>query len=82
MKCGRGKQDTLGICPAMIEVNAHGINGGKNGGRMCWAIAGTHCDGKLQGTYAQKVVACSECDFRIKVWEEESFSFKPIYFKS
>jgi hypothetical protein len=44
-KCGRQpggiKVKELGVCPAATEKRAHGINGGINGGRACWAIAGT-----------------------------------------
>lgn len=81
-KCGRVRQNKHRICPAVTENKAHGVNKGKNGGRICWAIAGTYCDGKVQGTYAQKVISCSECDFRMKVQDEEGFSFRPIYFTS
>jgi hypothetical protein len=80
-KCGRDSNNEFGICPAVIESEAHRLNSGKNGGRICWAVAGTYCDGKVQGTYAQKVVGCSECDFRKKVQEEEGLRFRRIYFK-
>lgn len=53
-KCGRepggAKTAELGICPAAAEVALSGTNGGKNGGRACWAIAGTLCGGKVQGS--------------------------------
>ncbi len=81
MKCGREKKNELGICPAVTEINAHALNGGMNGGRVCWAVAGTFCDGKVQGTYAQKLMTCAECDFRQKVKEEEGLRFKYIFFK-
>lgn len=29
----------------------------------CWLIAGTMCDGKVQGKFAQKFESCTECDF-------------------
>ncbi len=32
-------------------------------GRMCWAVAGTFCEKKVQGKYAQKITDCSKCDF-------------------
>ena len=78
-KCGREKVNQQGICPAATEAKAHNINRGMNGGRVCWAVAGTRCDGKVQGTYAQKLLSCLLCDFRQKVWEEEEFRFKHIY---
>jgi hypothetical protein len=66
-KCGReqgGKNvNELGVCPASVATKVDGINGGKNGGRACWAIAGSMCGGKVQGSFAQKYETCLECDF-------------------
>ena len=75
MKCGRQpggeKVDELGVCPASIESRTDGMNSGKMGGRSCWAITGTYCDGKVQGEFASKMVGCLECKFyRIVVHEE------------
>ena len=81
-RCGRERQNELGICPAATETKAHTLNRGKNGGRICWAVTGTYCNGKKQGSYAQKLMTCSECDFRKKVKEEEGLTFKHIYFKN
>ena len=75
MKCGRepgGKNEKeLGVCPAAIEVKANGIHSGKNGGRSCWAIAGTMCEGKVEGSFAQKFDTCMNCKFYKQVTEEE-----------
>ena len=81
MNCrnGRKSQET---CPAMTEMRAHRLNRGTNGGRVCWAVEGTRCYGKVQGTYAEKVLICSDCDFRRTVEEEEWPSFRLIYLKS
>jgi hypothetical protein len=66
-KCGRqpggSRVADLGVCPAAIDTNAAGINGGCNGGRICWALTGTLCGGKVQGTFAQKLANCMESDF-------------------
>ena len=74
-KCGRepggAKEAQLGICPATIETAVNGINGGKNGGRSCWAIAGTLCGGELQGSFAQKMTNCLKCEFYQQVAAEE-----------
>ena len=74
-KCGRepggAKVAELGVCPAAAEVRVDGMNGGKNGGRTCWAVAGTFCGGKVQGTYAAKLLSCIECDFYDLVYEQE-----------
>jgi len=79
-KCGRepegSKSEELGVCPASIEEKADGINKGDNGGRACWAIAGTLCTGKLQGSYALKMLDCLQCDFYNKVLGEERWGFK------
>ena len=42
-----------------------------NGGRACWAVAGTFCNGKIQGTYARKLYDCTRCEFYRLVWDEE-----------
>lgn len=51
MKCGRDKDASL-KCPAY-----------PNFGRVCWAVAGTFCEGKVQGTFAQKYESCKKCEF-------------------
>lgn len=81
-KCGMNSKKNLGVCPAVTEAKAHRLNRGKNGGRICWAVDGTFCEGKVQGTYAQKVLICTECDFRKMVQEEEGSTFQRIYFKN
>lgn len=74
-KCGRQpggiKVGELGVCPAAADPKAHGKNGGTNGGRICWAMAGTLCGGKVQGTFAQKVSNCIACEFFKLVSKEE-----------
>ncbi len=74
-KCGRepggAKVAELGECEAATREIADGMHGGKNGGRVCWAISGTLCGGKVQGVFAKKVSSCLECDFFKKVLEEE-----------
>jgi two-component system NtrC family sensor kinase len=32
-------------------------------GRICWAVAGTLCSGRVQGTYAQKIHDCHGCGY-------------------
>jgi len=51
MKCGRDK-DATAKCPAYPHF-----------GRNCWVVAGTFCEGKVQGTFAQKYEDCRKCDF-------------------
>ncbi len=59
-----------GVCPASTDSSCDGLNGGTNGGRLCWAIAGTLCDGEVQGIFAEKLSSCVSCDFFKKVQEE------------
>ena len=74
-KCGRelrGKKvDDLGICIAAVDLSFDGINSGICGGRICWAVAGTLCGGKTQGTFAEKRDSCLSCEFYKEVQEEE-----------
>ncbi len=51
MKCGRDR-DASAKCPAYPHF-----------GRVCWVVAGTFCEGKVQGTFAQKYEDCGKCDF-------------------
>ena len=80
-KCGREKNgvntSALGVCPAALPFNYDGRNGGLVGGRYCWKIAGTHCGGEVQGSYADKLMSCVTCDFFKQVKTEEGPSFCP-----
>jgi hypothetical protein len=80
-KCGRQpggeKEQELGVCPVSTEPRVNGTHGGKNGGRACWLIAGTLCQGKVQGTFAQKLGDCLvDCEFYKMVKEEEGDNFE------
>ena len=79
-KCGRElgglKAKELGVCPASTQTKAHGMNSGKNGGRTCWALTGTLCGGKAQGSFAEKVGNCMACEFYKLVSEEEGANYK------
>ena len=74
-RCGRepggAKAIELGVCPASMETRLHGVNSGTNGGRACWALTGTLCGGKVQGTFATKLTNCMACDFYQLVGAEE-----------
>lgn len=75
-RCGRepggANVAELGLCPATTEIRLENVNGGKNGGRACWALTGTLCGNKLQGTFAGKLGDCQLCDFFQKVRQEEN----------
>jgi hypothetical protein len=76
--CGREpggiKVNEQGICPAATYSSANCINGGKNGGRICWAIAGTFCFEKNQGIFSREKFTCMTCDFFKLVEEEENIT--------
>ena len=80
-KCGRepggAKARELGICPA-TQADLSSVNGGTRAGRICWAVAGTLCGGKIQGTFAQKAVNCMVCEFYQTVKREERGAFKVL----
>ena len=61
----------FGVCPASTDISSNGLNSGTNAGRICWSIAGTFCNGKVQGDFAQKSVSCMICDVFKKVKNEE-----------
>lgn len=75
MQCGREpkglKAKTSGVCPAAEDNSFEGINSGKRAGRICWAVAGTLCGGKVQGSFAEKRSSCLQCEFYKKVQTEE-----------
>jgi hypothetical protein len=74
-KCGRQpgghKEKELGTCPATVATDFNGAHGGSAAGRACWAVAGSLCGGKIQGTYAQKLNNCWRCEFMNLVKREE-----------
>ncbi len=74
-QCGRGPDcgstSSERPCPAATERRLDGVHGGMNSGRACWAVAGTLCGGKVQGTYAAKHDVCQKCDFYQQVAREE-----------
>lgn len=79
--CERGPGGKLavemGSCPAATDPGVDGINGGINGGRCCWTIAGTMCFGHTSGTVAARLGSCLECEFFWLVAEEED-DFTPV----
>ena|ERR1035437_2359015 len=74
-KCGRepggAKAGELGVCLAATTTAVNGMHGGKNGGRTCWALAGTLCGGVVQGTFAAKCANCLKCEFFLLVRDEQ-----------
>ena len=52
MKATWYKAEELNVCPAWPD-----------NGHECARVAGTLCGGQVQGTFAQKLINCMECDF-------------------
>ena len=79
MGCGRepgGRHAAdKGVCPAATAARFHGVNRGVQGGRFCWAVAGTFCGGEVQGTFARKLRTCLDCRFFRLVEREEGRHF-------
>lgn len=80
MQCGREpggkKAGELGVCSVATDERLNGIHGGKKAGRACWVIAGTFCDGIVQGTFAQKYRDCTMCEFYRQVKKEEGSGYQ------
>jgi hypothetical protein len=80
MQCGREpggkKAQELGVCSVAADERLNGIHGGKKAGRACWVIAGTFCDGVVQGTFAQKYRDCTMCEFYRQVMKEEGSGYQ------
>lgn len=81
-KCGREVNGSniheLGICPSALQDKGNGIHDGINGGRICWAVAGTLCQGRVQGSFAAKIKDCGQCDFYARVSAEEGRVFLAV----
>jgi signal transduction histidine kinase len=79
--CGRepgGKASEKGACPSATDATADSVNHGKNGGRICWAIAGTMCFGRRQPSVPRKRALCQLCPFFRRVQQEEGACFQMI----
>jgi hypothetical protein len=74
-RCGRQpggpKTAKLGTCPVPTEVRLNACNRGDHAGRACWYLAGTQCEEKVQGIFAEKLGDCMLCDFYRLVSTEE-----------
>jgi hypothetical protein len=62
-----------GICPIALESSANGLNGGVNGGRICWVIADILKQCVVRCDKLHRKHECFACDFRYKVVIEEGF---------
>ena len=78
MNCGRGHSEETGEtcekCPAALPSALDGMNEGMNAGRSCWLVAGTFCNEKAVGTFAEKLASCRDCAFYKQVSDREGQS--------
>jgi hypothetical protein len=70
--CNSAKE---GVCPASVDIRLEGVHNGICAGRACWVVAGTMCEDRVMGTFAQKYKDCTRCDFYQAVLEEEGSGF-------
>lgn len=80
MQCGRqpggeNAEKRGVVCPAAQSGEYDGVNNGLYWGRFCWVVAGTFCHDKVQGTFAEKFMACIHCHFFKQVNGEEGGNF-------
>lgn len=52
-----------GLEPGGVNAGRHGVcpAAAQNMGHSCWAVAGTFCQGVVQGDYARKLQTCVAC---------------------
>lgn len=78
-RCGReqgGRNvDGDGPCPASTDTHFDGLHGGDMGGRSCWTIQGTLCEGCGHNTLVEKRAYCGKCSFYNRVFVEEGPDF-------
>ncbi len=74
MKCGYEigghKANDSDVCPVAAETSASGMNGGDNGGRLCWLIT-NNCNQDLLCSTSSHKSSCCECEFQSQVFMEE-----------
>ena len=83
MLCGNGPEQSDECflnCPVPLKMSLDGIHGGKNGGRACWAVLHTTCNGKVQDTFQKKYNMCGRCDFYNIVKKQQGDSLLPTIF--
>lgn len=74
--CERGPSGRRAVngqrCPASLADSLDGVNGGRSGGRACWVVNDTLCNGRPSGPYEQKIHECRKCAFYARVHVEEA----------
>jgi len=77
MGCGREpggpKASESGVCPAALDERSDGINGGRNGGRICWSIVGSAVSKTDVADRGRGHRFCTSCRFFRLVRSQEPF---------
>ncbi|MDZ4179408.1 MAG: hypothetical protein U1E29_09270 [Coriobacteriia bacterium] len=73
---GGSRVGESGQCPSSTSQTLDGSNGGTNGGRACWVVSGTLCDGVAAGDYESKRNECRKCALYRRVQVEEGLDFE------
>ncbi len=58
------------VCPVAAETAANGLNGGDNGGRLCWLIF-DNCNQDIRCSGSGHKSSCCDCEFKSQVFMEE-----------
>lgn len=75
MMCGRHPGGhSAAVCPVSVYEALHGIHGGKNAGRACWAIDNSLCPELMREAPEKKFSGCWKCNFYHHVKNEERSS--------
>lgn len=78
--CGRepggANVPEMGPCSAATEARLHGRNDGTMGGRACWVIPETLCNGVVCASFDEKYPHCRKCDFFELVQQEQGDAYE------
>lgn len=74
-RCGRGPVSDR-VCPAAKASGLDGVNGGARGGRACWVVEDTLCEGRPSGPYERKITMCQKCAFYHRVAVEQGLDYE------
>lgn len=70
MEPGGHRTDESGVCP-VAAASVSGLNGGKNGGRLCWVLAESCGHANVKCSPLHQPSFCYSCEFRYMVTSEE-----------
>jgi hypothetical protein len=71
INCWEFMNCTYDKCLAKTTQSCDGANGGVNGGRICWSVAGTECRKEMIDNHSLVYDDCLQCRFFVFVKEQE-----------